>query len=45
MALKGGFAGAHEGFSEGLKVGAIAELLGENVSAIDVSRNLFYLDL
>ena len=44
MALKGGFAGAHEGFSEGLKVGAISEFLGENVSAVDVSGNVFDLD-
>ena len=44
LALKEGFDGAHEGVSEGPKVGAIAEFLGENISAVDVSGNMFDLD-
>ena len=44
FARKEGFAGSHEGVSEGLKVGSIAEFLGENVSAVDVARNMFDLD-
>ena len=44
LALKEGFTGAHEGVSEGPKVGAIAEFLGENVSAVNVANNVFNLD-
>ena len=44
LALEDGFAGAYEGVSEGPKVGAIAEFLGENVSAVDVAGNVFDLD-
>ena len=44
LALKEGFTGAHEGVFEGLKVGAIAEFLGENVSAVNVAGKVFDLD-
>ena len=44
MTLKEGFSGSHERVPEGLKVSAIAEFLGENVSAVDFSGNMFYLD-
>ena len=36
--------GAHEQIPEGPKVGAILEFLDENVSAVDFSGNVFYLD-
>ena len=44
LVLKKGFAEAHEGVPEGPKVGAIAGLLGENVSAVNVACNVFDLD-
>ena len=36
--------GAHEQIPEGPKVGAILEFLDENVSAVDFSGNVFYLE-
>ena len=44
LALKEGLVGAHEWVPKGPKVGAIAEFLGENFSAVDVAGNVFYLD-
>ena len=44
LELKEGFAGAHEGVSEGPKVGAIVEFFGENVSAVDVGGSVFGFD-
>ena len=44
LALEEGFTGAHEGFSEDPKVGAISDFLGENFGAVDVARNVFDLD-
>ena len=43
MTLKEGFTGAHEQVPDGPKVGAIAELLGKNVRAVDFAGNVFYL--
>ena len=45
LVLKEVFAGAHEGVRESPKVGAIAEFIGENISAVDVSGNIFDLNL
>ena len=44
MELKEGFTGAHEGVSDGPKLGAITDFLGENASVVDVSGNVFYLE-
>ena len=44
MELKEGFTGAHEGVSDGPKLGAITDFLGENASVVDVSGNVFDLD-
>ena len=44
FSLKEVFTGSHEGVSEGKKVGAIAEFLGEHVSSVDGAGNVFDLD-
>ena len=44
LTMREGLAGTPERFSEGPKVGAIAEFLGENFSTVDVAINVFDLD-